>query len=114
MIGIKTSRCKYNIYDQPVCEVSGNLSTIRFNSSRCKEVPEFCVACGTLPTVTHDNFYVSSTDSEEISIGPVMAQRVGITTGTTTTIDFPEGTGSPFCIGDAVSLTVSGQSNFRF
>jgi hypothetical protein len=73
------------------------------------------VAIGTLPTATHDNFYVTSTDPEEISIGPVMAQRVvGITTGTTTTIDFPEGTGSPFAVGDAVSLTVSGQSNFDF
>ena len=70
---------------------------------------------GTLPTATHDNFYVSSTDSEEISIGPVKYQRVvGITNGTTTTIDFPEGTGSPLAVGDAVSLTVSGQSKARF
>ena len=29
-------------------------------------------------------------------------------------IDFPEGTGSPFEIGDVVSLTVTGQSNFDF
>ena len=73
------------------------------------------VAIGTLPTATHDNFYVTSTDPEKISIGPVLANRVvGITTGTTTTIDFPEGTGSPFVAGDAVSLTVSGQSNFDF
>ena len=55
------------------------------------------VAIGTNPTATDENFYVSSTDSEEISIGPAMAQRVvGITTGATTIIDFPEGTGSPF------------------
>jgi len=73
------------------------------------------VAIGTNPTATVDNFYVPTTDSTEISLGPVRSQRVvGVTTGTSTIIDFPEGTGSPFEIGDAVSLTVTGQSNFDF
>ena len=73
------------------------------------------VAIGTNPTATVENFYVPTTDATEISLGPVRSQRVvGVTTGTTTTIDFPEGTGSPFEIGDAVSLTVTGQSNFDF
>ena len=64
---------------------------------------------GTNPTATVDNFYVPVTDATEISLGPVRSQRVvGVTTGTTTLIDFPEGTGSPFEIGDAVSLTVTG------
>lgn len=73
------------------------------------------VAIGTNPTATVDNFYVSSTDPEIISLGPVRAQRVvGVTTGTTTLIDFPEGTGCPFSIGESVSLTVSGQSDYDF
>jgi len=73
------------------------------------------VAIGTNPTATVDNFYVGVTDDQQISLGPVRSQRVvGVTTGTTTIIDFPEGTGSPFEIGDAVSLTVTGQSNFDF
>ena len=72
------------------------------------------VAIGTNPTATNENFYVSSTDASEIAIGFPAAQRVvGITTGTTTTIDFPEGTGSPFSVGEAVTLT-AGQSNFDF
>lgn len=72
------------------------------------------VAIGTNPTATNENFYVSSTDASEIAIGFPAAQRVvGITTGTTTTIDFPEGTGSPFAVGEAVTLT-AGQSNFNF
>ena len=72
------------------------------------------VAIGTNPTATNENFYVSSTDAAEIAIGFPAAQRVvGITTGTTTTIDFPEGTGSPFAVGEAVTLT-AGQSNFDF
>ena len=40
---------------------------------------------------------MTSTDPEKSLLVQYMAQRVvGITTGTTTTIDFPEGTGSPF------------------
>ena len=36
------------------------------------------------------------------------------TTGTDTIIDFSEGTGSPFGVGDAVTLTVIGQSYLNF
>tara|TARA_R100001443_G_scaffold67276_2_gene76091 strand:+ start:6705 stop:7253 length:549 start_codon:yes stop_codon:yes gene_type:complete len=73
------------------------------------------VAIGTNPTATNENFYVGvSGGAEEIAIGQASAQRVvGITTGTTTTIDFPEGTGSPFTVGEAVTLS-AGQSNFDF
>ncbi len=73
------------------------------------------VAIGTNPVATNENFYVTpSGGAEEIAIGFPAAQRVvGILTGTTTTIDFPEGTGSPFAVGDAVTLT-AGQSNFNF
>lgn len=73
------------------------------------------VAIGTNPTATSENFYVSSTDSEVISLGPVASQRVvGVTTGASTIIDFPEGTGSPFAIGDAVTLTVTNASSYDF
>ena len=55
------------------------------------------VAIGTLPTAAVTDYYVSSTQPETISLGTVLSQRVvGITTGATTTIDFPEGTGSAF------------------
>jgi len=74
------------------------------------------VAVGANPTATAANLYVGiSGGSEEISLGPVAAQRVvGITTGATTILDFPEGTGCPFALGDAVSLTVTGQSFYDF
>ena len=72
------------------------------------------VAIGTEPTATNENIYVSTSDSVEVAIGFPASQRVaGITTGTTTTIDFPEGTGCPFAVGEAVTLT-AGQSNFDF
>jgi len=74
------------------------------------------VAVGANPTATASDIYVGTSGAEEISLGSVAAQRVvGLTTGaTTTTIDFPEGTGCPFSVGDTVSLTATGQSYYNF
>lgn len=73
------------------------------------------VAIGTNPIATSDDYYIASGQEATISLGRPSSQRVvGITTGLSTTIDFPEGTGSPFSIGDAVSLTVNGQSYYDF
>lgn len=73
------------------------------------------VAIGTNPTATNLNYYIASNQESTISLSRPSSQRVvGITTGTTTTIDFPEGTGSPFSVGDAVSLTVNEQSYYDF
>ncbi len=73
------------------------------------------IAYGNNPTATSSDFFVSTTDTAEISLGPVASQRVvGYTKGTTTTLDFPEGTGCPFGVGEAVSLTVDGQAAFDF
>ena len=51
-----------------------------------------------------------------INIGRPSAQRVvGVTTtNTTTVIDFPEGTGNPFFVGQRVSLTVTDPQNRHF
>ena len=74
------------------------------------------VAIGTLPTAAATNYYVHSGEAEVISLGSVKSNRVvGVTTtGTTTVIDFAEGTGSPFEAGDAVTLSVTGQSYLDF
>ena len=69
---------------------------------------------GANPVSTNENLYVPVGEGEDISLGPVQSNRVvGVTTGTTTIIDFPEGTGCPFGPGDAVTLTAN-QSNFNF
>ena len=98
--------------------VSAQTSAISQQSDAIREVAESAGvygAIGTNPTATNENYYVSTSENETITIGPVASQRVvGITTGSTTIIDFPEGTGCPFAVGDAVSLTVNGQSNFDF
>jgi len=75
------------------------------------------IAIGANPVATAANFYIPADSSASISLGSPNSNRVtGITTnvGTTTVIDFPEGTGSPFGVGDAVSLTVEGQSDYDF
>ena len=73
------------------------------------------VKIGGDPVATALDYYVTTGEPETISIGPVQSQRVvGITTGATTTIDFPEGTGCPFAVGEYVSLTVDGQSDLDF
>ena len=74
------------------------------------------VAIGTFPTASARNYYVHAGESEVISLGSVQTNKVvGVsTTGTDTIIDFAEGTGSPFGAGDAVTLTVVGQSYLNF
>ena len=73
------------------------------------------VAIGTLPTGTTTDYYIPSGGEAILSIGRPASQRVvNVIVGTATTIDFPEGTGSPFAVGDAVTLTVTGQSDFDF
>ena len=86
----------------------------------CAVTKEAHVAIGTLPTATTANFYVPSGGTASISLGAVASNRVvGISTANATTgvngasspfvtvIDFPEGTGCPFDVGDAVTLTVT-------
>ena len=63
------------------------------------------------------SFFIRKDTSETLFIGKPRSNRVtGVTTETdgTTTIDFAEGTGSPFSVGDAVSLTVTGQDYYNF
>lgn len=74
------------------------------------------VAIGTNPVATHTDYFLIDGVPETISIGGPKSQRVvGITTGSTTTIDFEEGLASQFQIGDYVTLSVSnGQSYYNF
>ena len=74
------------------------------------------VVIGASPTAVVTNYYVANGEAEVLSIGKPASQRVvGLSTiGTTTIIDFPEGTGSPFAAGDAVSLTAVNQNYWNF
>tara|TARA_B100001094_G_C18089939_1_gene749849 strand:- start:46 stop:636 length:591 start_codon:yes stop_codon:yes gene_type:complete len=70
------------------------------------------VAVGTAPSATTTDLVVITGEPEILTIGRPSSQRVvAITTGTTTIIDFPEGTGSPFGQDDIVSLSINGSTS---
>ena len=72
------------------------------------------IGIGTSPTATATDYYVPTGGTATIALNPASQRVTGITTGTTTIIDFPQGTGSPFVVGDYVSLTSVGQSYYNF
>jgi hypothetical protein len=72
------------------------------------------VAIGTNPTASPTDYYVPSGGTATLALSPASQRVVAITTGTNTTIDFPEGTDSPFIEGDYVTLRSVGQPYFNF
>ena len=72
------------------------------------------VAIGTEPTATTASYYIASGQSATLALTKASNRVVGVITGTTTTIIFPEGTQCPFGVGDYVSLTASGQDYYNF
>ena len=71
------------------------------------------IKVGAMPTATTADYYLIKGESATINIHRPASQRVtGITTGSTTIVQFPEGTGSPFGVGASVSITVTDQSYY--
>jgi len=85
---------------------------------RCSAVTTGChvkVSFGSVANASAEDFFIPAGNTASISIGGAQANRVvGITTGSSTIIDFPEGTGSPFGVGDAVTLSAPGQTAYDF
>ena len=72
------------------------------------------IGIGTSPTASATDYYVPSGGTATLALIPASQRVAGIITGTTTTITFPEGTGSPFVVGDYVTLTSVGQPYYNF
>ena len=72
------------------------------------------ITIGSSPTATNTDYYVPSGGSVTLALTKASNRVVGIITGTTTTINFAEGTQSPFGVGDSVTLSASGQSYYDF
>ena len=70
------------------------------------------VAIGTNPTATTADYYIPAGTSATLAMTRASNRVAGITTGTTTIIDCPEGTQAPFGVGDFVTLTGSAHHNF--
>jgi len=89
---------------------SGRSNTLRLVATGANAF----VAIGTEPTATTGDYCIPSGTSATLAIDNGSARIVGVTTGTTTYVDFPEGQASPFGIGDYVTLTASQQTYYNF
>jgi len=76
-----------------------------------KGAPAF-VAIGTEPVATTSDYYVPAGGTATLGITKASQRVVGITTGTTTIIECPEGTQMPFVVGDRVTIQDSSDSNY--
>ena len=72
------------------------------------------VAIGSTPVAAVTDYLVQACGVSFLSLGPILSQRVTmVSAGSSTDIKFPEGVkGSPFAVGDTVSL--SGKSGWTF
>ena len=72
------------------------------------------VAIGSTPVAAVTDYLVQASGESFLSLGPILSQRVTmVSAGSSTEIKFPEGVkGSPFAVGDTVSL--SGKSGWTF
>lgn len=62
------------------------------------------VSIGTNPTATSNDFYLAANVPEIVKEKVARQKIVGITTGTTTIINFGHNNGNPFSIGDYVTV----------
>ena len=72
------------------------------------------VAIGTDPTAAVTDFVVPKDSAATLAFSNTSARIVSYTKGTTTILDFPEGTSSPFGVGDYVSLSCPANTDFNF
>jgi len=70
------------------------------------------VAITTGPLATNTDFFILSGEEEQIALTKGSQVVVGITTGTTTILEAPEGTQMPFIIGDYVTLDTANDTNY--
>ena len=70
------------------------------------------VAITTGPLATNTDFFILSGEEEQIAITKGSQVVVGITTGTTTILEAPEGTQMPFIVGDYVTLDTANDANY--
>jgi hypothetical protein len=72
------------------------------------------IGIGTSPTAATTDYYVPAGGTAVLALSPASQRISGITTGTTTIIDFTVGSGSPFVVGDYVTLTSVSQPYYNF
>ena len=69
----------------------------------------------TTGTATPADYFIPADTSAVINIGKPKSQRiVGVSSGTNTTLTFPEGEGSQFTVGDTISFAAGSNSSYDF
>ena len=71
------------------------------------------VAITTGPLATNTDFFILGGEEEQIALTKGSQVVVGITTGTTTILEAPEGTQMPFIIGDYVTLDTANDAEVQ-
>ena len=92
-------------------------STIAFNvqsdTIRIVAVDGAChVAVGNTPLATAESYYVAKNTTVTLGMTKASNRVVGITTGTTTKLTFPEGTQCPFGVGNYITVAGAGTTWF--
>ena len=70
------------------------------------------ISVGSTPSATAADYYVPSGGTATLALTKASNRVAGVTTGTTTIVDVPEGTQVPFGVGDYVTLSGSLHHNF--
>ena len=63
------------------------------------------VAIGTTAVATTADYFVPAGTTATLALTPGSSPIAGISTGSSTTIDLPEGTGNPFVVDDVLTIT---------
>jgi len=108
----------------------GSGSSVTISSGAATTSTEFSVLSDTLrlvavnagvfvsidsePEASSSDYFIAADTSATLALTLSSQRVVGVTTGTTTIIDFPSGTGSPFNQGDFVTLTTLDQNYYNF
>ena len=73
------------------------------------------VAIGTTATAATTDYFVPNNTSATLNLGRVSSMGIaGVTKGTSTTIDLPEGTGCPFEVDDVIITSgITGETGFN-
>lgn len=98
-VGSATSSTAFPVYTDTLRIVSTANAFIKIDSE---------------PLATTSDYYVNAVKDYTLALSPASSVVVGIITGATTTIDFPQGMGSPFNVGDYVTLRSVDQPYYNF
>ena len=108
-VGVGTSLA----YGGPGVRTSSIPFNVQSDTIRIVAVDGAChVAVGNTPLATDQTYYIPKNTTASIGLTKASNRIVGITTGTTTKLTFPEGTQCPFGVDDYITVAGAGTTWF--